>query len=64
MKRAKDYTYRQTPFSWPKVALGDDGLKVNLLIEFGQFPDCEPTQRLPIPAQLISPEPARSGLHR
>ncbi len=36
---------------------GDVGVSV--------LPDCEVgTRRPPIPAQLISPEPARSGLHR
>jgi hypothetical protein len=35
---------------------GDAGVSI--------VPACEATQRLQIPAQLISPEPARSGLHR
>jgi hypothetical protein len=48
------YGHRKRPVR--QIEDGDAGISV--------LPDYEPMQRLPMPAQLISPEPARSGLHR
>jgi hypothetical protein len=51
-----------------RTSLEHSVLRLGLLedenVGVGVFPEREATQRLPIPAQLISPEPARSGLHR